>query len=273
MSVTEVNAPKSPSSAILDSHSPSPACAKPCYHAGPVVPSHQRYLPLKFLGEYILASLLFLISLPILLVAAIAIKVTSTGPVFYLQTRVGKRGKLFRVIKLRTMIQNAEGKTGPVWSSINDPRITPIGKFLRDSHIDEFPQLINVLLGQMALVGPRPERPEIVRELEWKIPNYSERSNVRPGITGLSQLKLPPDTDLDSVRRKQLFDLYYVTHVSLWLDLRILGSTAWLLLSAIGHGALSVFALPQSTAVVSKIESIVGPDSELVLAHRDLPPK
>ncbi len=171
------------------------------------------------------------------------------------------------------MVKNAEGKTGPVWSTKNDPRITPIGKFLRDTHIDEFPQLINVLLGQMALVGPRPERPEIVRELEWRIPNYSERTNVRPGITGLSQLKLPPDTDLDSVRRKQLFDLYYVTQVSAWLDIRILASTMWLLLRAIGRGAFSVLALPPSNKVMSSIESVVGADSELIIANRNLPPK
>jgi lipopolysaccharide/colanic/teichoic acid biosynthesis glycosyltransferase len=171
------------------------------------------------------------------------------------------------------MVNDAEGKSGPVWSTQDDPRVTPFGRFLRETHIDEFPQIINVLLGQMALVGPRPERPEMVQKLEWKIPNYSERTNVRPGITGLSQLKLPPDTDLESVRQKQIYDLYYVTQVSAWLDIRILASTAWLLTRALFNGALSVIALPHSAKVMSRVENVVGPDSELLMAHRELPPK
>lgn len=239
----------------------------------PIVPKRRWYLPLKWMAEYVLALGLFVISIPILLVAAVLIKLTSEGPVFYLQTRVGKNGRLFRVIKLRTMINNAEGKTGPVWSTQNDPRITPLGKFLRDSHIDEFPQLINVLMGHMALVGPRPERPEIVRDLEWKISNYSDRNSVRPGITGLAQMMLPPDSDLESVRRKQAVDLYYVTEISAWLDFRILASTAWLLLSALCRGAYSMIALPASTKVESRIATIVGPDSELLVAYRNIPRK
>ena len=238
-----------------------------------VVPKRPWYLPVKWFGEYLLALVLFVIAIPILILAGVLIKATSPGPIFYLQTRVGKNRKAFRVIKMRTMVDNAEGKTGAVWSTQNDPRITPIGKFLRDTHIDEFPQLINVLLGQMALVGPRPERPEMVEQLEWKISNYNERSNVRPGITGLSQLKLPPDTDLESVRRKQIHDLYYITEISAWLDLRILGSTAWLLLRALGRGAFSLFALPPSAKVISSVETLVGPDSELLMAYRNLPPK
>lgn len=237
------------------------------------VPIHFWYTPLKAVCEYVLAITLFALSIPFVVVAAVLIKGTSKGPIFYRQDRVGKHGRIFRVIKLRTMVNNAESQTGPVWSTQNDHRITPIGKFLRETHIDEFPQLINVLLGQMALVGPRPERPEIVQELEWKIPNYSERTNVRPGITGLSQLKLPPDTDLESVRRKQIFDLYYVTHVSAWLDVRILASTAWLLLRAIWRGAFSLIALPPSSKVLSSVETIVGSDSELLVTHRQVPPK
>ncbi len=238
-----------------------------------VVPKRKWYLPVKWIGEYLLALVLFVISIPILIVAGLLIKATSKGPIFYLQNRIGKNEKLFRVIKLRTMVENAEGKTGAVWCTKEDPRITPIGRFLRDTHIDEFPQLINVLLGEMALVGPRPERPEMVEKLEWKIPNYNERSNVRPGITGLSQLKLPPDTDLESVRRKQIHDLYYITEISAWLDLRILGSTAWLLLRALGRGAFSLFALPPSAKVISSVETLVGPDSELLIAYQNLPPK
>lgn len=274
MSLTQLNGTKRDGSSMLN---PEPsrieAASMSCCSSGSIIPRKRWYLPLKWVSEYLLAMLLFLLAIPVLVVVAIVIKATSDGPIFYLQTRVGKKGKLFRVIKLRTMVNNAEGKTGPVWSTHNDPRITPVGQFLRDSHIDEFPQLINVLLGQMALVGPRPERPEIVRELEWKIPNYSERSNLRPGITGLSQLKLPPDTDLDSVRRKQLFDLYYVSQVSAWLDIRILASTLWVLVRAIGRGAFAMFSLPPSAKVVSSIEGLVGSDSDLIIANRNLPPK
>lgn len=238
-----------------------------------VVPLRRWYLPLKGLGEFLLAALFLIFAFPVLLVAACLIKATSKGPVFYLQNRVGRKGKIFRVIKLRTMIDNAEAQTGPVWCTQDDPRITRVGKFLRDTHLDEFPQLINVLLGQMALIGPRPERPEMVHQLEWKIPNYSQRSNIRPGITGLAQLKLPPDSDLDSVRRKQIFDLYYVRQMNGWLDLRILVSTGWLLLWAMGRGAFSLLSLPSSAHVLASMESFLEPDSERWIAQHRVPPK
>ena len=243
-----------------------------CCESRRVLPRRRWYLPIKFAVEYLVAVVLFLISIPIIFVAAVLIKATSKGPVFYLQKRLGKNGKTFRVIKLRTMIDKAESQTGAVWSTEDDPRITPVGKFLRDTHIDEFPQIINVLLGQMALVGPRPERPEIVEKLEWKIANYSERLNVRPGITGLSQMKLPPDTDLESVRRKQIFDLYYISNLGPWLDLQILASTLWLLIRAIWNGVFSLVALPSSSKVLANVETVLGPDSEL-LAQRSLPPR
>jgi len=274
MSTTQVNGIDSHDSEMVPlTESADRSLSQQSRQKNRAVPIHFWYLPLKAVCEYVLAIGLLILSTPFLLVAAVLIKKGSKGPVFYLQKRVGKNGKVFRVIKLRTMVNNAESQTGPVWSTQNDHRITPIGKFLRETHIDEFPQLINVLLGQMALVGPRPERPEIVQKLEWKIPNYSERTNVRPGITGFSQLKLPPDTDLESVRRKQIFDLYYVTHVSGWLDIRILASTAWLLLRALWRGAFSLIALPPSSQVLSSVETIVGSESELLVAHRQVPPK
>jgi lipopolysaccharide/colanic/teichoic acid biosynthesis glycosyltransferase len=228
---------------------------------------------LKFVTEYTLALVLFLLALPIVFLAAVLIKTTSKGPIFYLQPRVGKDGKVFRVIKLRTMIDKAENATGAVWSTPDDPRITRAGRFLRDTHIDEFPQIINVLMGQMSLVGPRPERPEIVETLEWKIANYSERLNVRPGITGLSQMKLPPDTDLESVRHKQVFDLYYVANVGPWLDVRILASTGRLLACTVLQGTTSLDALPSSNKVFSSVETVLGPDSELLARQRSLPPR
>ena len=176
----------------------------------------------KLLSDYILAAALLLVLGPIMLIAALIVKLTSRGPAFYSQTRMGLNGRCFTLFKLRTMVHNAEALTGPVWAASHDARITPLGRFLRSSKIDEFPQLINVLRGDMSLVGPRPERPEFVSKLEWQVPGYSNRVRVRPGITGLAQLKLPPDTDLVSVERKLAYDLFYVEHANPGLDFRII---------------------------------------------------
>ena len=194
----------------------------------PVGPRHRWYLPIKSLSDIMCGFLLLLLTSPVILLGVLLVKLSSKGPAFYCQTRCGKNGETFKVIKLRTMIQNAESQTGAVWSQINDSRITRVGRFLRDSHIDEFPQLINVLLGQMSLVGPRPERPEFVSQFEFDLPVYRNRMDVRPGITGLSQLQLPADSDLESVRIKLLHDLYYIRNASPWLDCRILLFTGWL---------------------------------------------
>jgi lipopolysaccharide/colanic/teichoic acid biosynthesis glycosyltransferase len=148
------------------------------------------------------------------------------------------------MIKLRTMVDNAEAQTGPVWSTGNDSRTTPLGRLLRKTHIDEFPQLLNVLFGQMSLVGPRPERPEFVASLEREVPGYRQRLDVQPGITGLAQLRLPPDTDIESVRRKIVFDLHYVQWVSPWLDLHLLVLTAWSLIRDLCRCAGTCVKLP-----------------------------
>jgi len=222
---------------------------------------HAWYPPVKFGVEYAAAVVLFLASLPFIAVAAVLIKLTSRGPVFYLQTRLGKDGQRFRVIKLRTMVNNAEAKTGAVWSTQNDPRITPVGRLLRETHIDEFPQLINVLLGHMALIGPRPERPEIVEQLEWQLPRYRQRLNVRPGITGLAQLKLPPDSNLESVRRKLLHDLYYIRYVSPWLDGKIFMVTGWVLTKTLIKGTFPFARLPNSDRVHDCIESLLNTEA------------
>jgi lipopolysaccharide/colanic/teichoic acid biosynthesis glycosyltransferase len=165
--------------------------------------------------------ILLVLTAPVVLLAAIAVKLTSRGPAFYTQTRVGQDGQLFTIYKLRTMAHNCEARTGAVWSVRGDPRVTLVGKFLRATHIDEFPQLINVILGHMSLIGPRPERPEIVTVLQDKIDGYTDRLEVRPGITGLAQVQLPPDVDLNGVRRKLACDRYYIQHLSAGLDLRI----------------------------------------------------
>jgi lipopolysaccharide/colanic/teichoic acid biosynthesis glycosyltransferase len=184
------------------------------------------YEAAKRAGDLLFALVLLVLSaLPILL-AMLLVKLTSRGPVFYSQVRVGRGGRPFTLHKIRTMTHKCESLTGIRWSTPGDPRITPVGRFLRRTHVDELPQLWNVVCGHMSLVGPRPERPEFVPHLEQAIPRYSERLLVRPGLTGLAQVQLPPDTDLESVRLKLAYDLYYVGHESWHLDLRLLVATA-----------------------------------------------
>ncbi|ANU36533.1 sugar transferase [Vibrio scophthalmi] len=160
------------------------------------------------------ACFALLLLAPILPFIALAIKLTSTGPVFYHQLRVGKstpaQMELFYIIKFRTMYQDAETRTGAVWATKNDPRITPIGRFLRKTRLDEIPQLFNVLRGEMSLIGPRPERPTFYNELETAIPYFADRTyGVMPGITGLAQVNQGYDTCIDDVRRKVGFDHSY----------------------------------------------------------------
>jgi lipopolysaccharide/colanic/teichoic acid biosynthesis glycosyltransferase len=176
--------------------------------------------------DFCLAMVLLLVACPILLVAALVVKLTSRGPFLYRQTRSGLGGRPYTIFKVRTMYHNCERQSGICWSTRGDPRITWVGRFLRMTHIDELPQLWNVLRGEMSLVGPRPERPEFVVGLEKALSHYRERLAVRPGITGLAAIQLPPDTDVESVRRKLAHDLYYIAHLSWWLDVRILASTA-----------------------------------------------
>lgn len=174
-----------------------------------------------------LAALILLIpGLPIMFFLIILVHITSPGPAIYKQRRVGKDGKVFNLMKIRTMLKDAEAKTGPVWTAKNDPRITRLGRILRPLHLDELPQLFNVLMGQMALIGPRPERPEFTAILEKKIPGYMFRTSVLPGITGLAQINLPPDSDLDSVRRKLVLDSEYINNANLMMDIRIFFCTS-----------------------------------------------
>jgi lipopolysaccharide/colanic/teichoic acid biosynthesis glycosyltransferase len=226
--------------------------------AGAIIPSRFGYLFWKRVADVVFSLVLFTLLGPVLCVAALLVKLSSHGPAFYRQTRLGKNGRLFTLLKLRTMVDNAEAQTGPVWSIGDDPRITSLGRLLRKTHIDEFPQLLNVLRGHMSLVGPRPERPEIVATLESQIPFYRERLKVHPGITGLAQLRLLPDAGLDCVRRKLVHDLYYVQCVSPWLDFRLLIVTAWVLLAELSHSAWSCLTLPSHQAVEHGFRQIVG---------------
>lgn len=166
-----------------------------------------------------------LATLPICLTAAVVIKLESPGPIFYLQERVGEKGKVFKVIKFRSMRVDAE-KDGPVWANPNDERTTRFGRFIRKARIDEVPQMWNVLKGEMSCVGPRPERPVFVAQLARKIPYYSLRHKVKPGITGWAQICYPYGASERDALRKLEYDLYYVKNMSLRMDLGIIFMTA-----------------------------------------------
>ena len=171
----------------------------------------------------IIISLLgLLLALPLLPFIILAIRSDSDGPVFYTQTRVGKGGHLFKVVKFRTMRQDAEAASGPQWAGDNDPRVTRVGKFLRASRLDEIPQLWCVLKGDMAFVGPRPERPEFIQWLSKEIPYYGVRHMVRPGLTGWAQVKYKYGSTVEDSREKLQYDLFYIKNASIGLDLLIM---------------------------------------------------
>src|SRR6187200_3441906 len=185
----------------------------------------KRFVLVKEVSDRLLAVLGLLLFLPLFPILAVLIKLTSKGPVLFKQPRVGRDGRVFEIIKLRTMVYDAEESTGPIWAKPNDPRITPVGKFLRMTHLDEVPQLLNVISGEMSLVGPRPERPVFVDRFRNQIPNYSERLRVKPGITGLAQVCHKYDETLRDVKRKLAYDLLYIQRMCLMVDLAILFMT------------------------------------------------
>ena len=197
--------------------------------------ARRKFEQFKRASDIILSIVGLLIASPILALAAIGIRLTSRGPIIYTQNRVGKKGEIFRIYKLRTMRQDAEQETGVVWAQENDPRITLFGRFLRKAHIDEIPQLINVLRGQMSIVGPRPERPELVRDLKTLILDYEKRLMVKPGITGLAQVWHKYDETIEDVKKKIKYDILYIKKMCLLVDLRILAQTCIVVLT--GKGA------------------------------------
>ena len=204
-----------------------------------------------------------LLTLPVWIILPILIKLDSPGPVFYSQVRVGKNnrsktrrvyqqadmdenrnrerrrdnvfGKTFEVFKFRTMVNDAEKSSGPVWASKNDSRITKLGAFLRKTRLDEIPQFINVIRGDMSLVGPRPERPKFVQELDGKVEGYAKRLEVKPGLTGLAQIESGYDDSISSVVTKVEHDLYYIENRSIWFDIKIMFKTIKVVFT--GHGA------------------------------------
>lgn len=188
---------------------------------GTATPKH-RFVLVKDLLDRALAFVALAVFLPFICALCLLVKLTSRGPVFFRQERVGLGGKAFHIIKLRTMMQDAESKTGPIWAQDNDPRVTFIGRFLRKTHLDELPQLLNVLVGNMSIVGPRPERPVFVHQFKDQIPEYEKRLVVKPGITGLAQVYHTYDATVKDVRKKLAFDLLYIRKMCIMTDISIL---------------------------------------------------
>jgi lipopolysaccharide/colanic/teichoic acid biosynthesis glycosyltransferase len=224
----------------------------------PVQPLHRVgyawYSRVKVVLDFGLALLLLIVLAPVIALTALLVRITSRGPAFYTQTRVGRNGRLFSIFKVRTMVHDCESLTGPRWSIPGDPRITPIGHFLRRTHLDELPQLLNVLRGEMSLIGPRPERPEFTVKLERALPAYAQRLQVRPGVTGLAQVHLPGDTSLASVRIKLAHDLYYIQHLSPRLDGRILLCTLLRVLGVSFESIRRFSGLPAEEAIESAVQ-------------------
>ncbi len=221
------------------------------------------YDAVQAVAELLFAAVLLVLAAPALALTALAVKLTSRGPVLYSQVRVGRGGRPFTLYKIRSMIHDCEKASGVQWSRPGDPRVTRLGAFLRKTHLDELPQLWNVLRGDMSLVGPRPERPEFTPALERAIPHYRDRLAVRPGVTGLAQVQLPPDTDLNSVRRKLAYDLYYIRYRGPWLDLRLVACTAVHMMGVPYESLRSLFGMPRPEAVEAAFEEHGRPQPQL----------
>jgi len=194
--------------------------------------SRKRFIKHGF--DLIACSVILLVALPVMLLAALIIFLEGKGPVLFCQDRIGLHGKVFRIFKFRTMVPAPKGDT-PKWTANNDRRITPIGKMMRTFRIDELPQLLNVLRGEMSLVGPRPEQPYFCDLLAREIPFYRQRHTVHPGLTGWAQVRYQYGASIEESKRKLEFDLFYVKHLSLWLDMAILFETVKVVL--VGRGA------------------------------------
>ncbi len=198
----------------------------------------------KTIIDVLFAAVLLTLTSPVILLCLIAVRLGSKGSPIYSQRRLGSGGRLFCIHKIRTMYVDCERNSGPVWSGQGDPRVTRLGRLLRATHLDELPQLVNVVRGEMSLIGPRPERPEIAEQLDRCFSNYRDRLLVRPGLSGLAQVLQGPDTNLDAVRTKLRYDLYYRDHHGIWLDLRIALATVFGLLCVPGPVIARIFRFP-----------------------------
>lgn len=172
--------------------------------------------------DILLSLIAMVLLLPIFLMLGVLVYFSSPGSILYRQIRVGERGIHYQIYKFRSMYENSEEHTGPIWASLDDKRITPIGKIMRRFHIDEIPQFFNVLIGDMSIVGPRPERPEIIEKIMKEIPDYLSRTKIKPGITGWAQLNGTYDNNIDDVSIKLQNDCYYIENFSLSFDVKIL---------------------------------------------------
>jgi lipopolysaccharide/colanic/teichoic acid biosynthesis glycosyltransferase len=198
------------------------------------------------------------LAVPIVFLGALVVKLSSRGPAFYRQVQLGKNGRPFTLLLLRTTTHDAKAAIGPVSPADSDSRVTPVGHWLRRTHVDAFPQLLNVALGQMSLVGPRPECPRFAAGLDGKVPYHRERLQVRPGLTGLAQLRLPADPSLDCVRRMITYDVYYVRHVNPALDLKLLGLVAARLVGELCKFGWHCLVLPNKEDIERGFRKAVG---------------
>ena len=214
----------------IDNLSPSYFIFQDGFRKSPALLYSRRVVSLSF------ATGLLLLLFPLLLFIAFLVKVDSPGPVFYIQKRVGKKGKPFDIIKFRSMRVDAEANGSPQWAVRNDPRVTRVGKFIRATRMDELPQLANVLRGDLDIVGPRPERPEFVEELKKVIPYYTLRDTVKPGLTGWAQVMFPYSGTIEESKNKLQYDLFYIKNMSFKLDFLILFKTVKIVL--LGRGAI-----------------------------------
>ena len=231
-----------------------------------IEPVSSWYSASKSVIDWFLALAICTVALPVIGICWLLVRLTSSGPGFYVQSRLGRGGKEYRIIKLRTMTHQAEKKMGgAMWSTKGDARITRFGAFLRKTHLDELPQLFNVLMGQMSLVGPRPERQKIVDslELEKHVPGYRHRLLVKPGVTGLAQVQLPADEDITSVKHKIVYDLYYIEHYSLGMDLRLMAATVFKAVGMKPRWTRRLFWLPHRDSVAEVVQTRIVPSPEI----------
>jgi exopolysaccharide biosynthesis polyprenyl glycosylphosphotransferase len=197
--------------------------------------TYRLFVACKRLADIALGAVGLAMLIVVAPVVALANAVFSRGPLFYWQERVGCQGRPFRLVKFRSMVPGAEAESGAVWARASDPRVTPVGRVLRGTRLDELPQVWNVLRGEMSLIGPRPERPEFVKQLTAQVPFYQARHAIRPGLTGWAQVRYGYGSCVEDARVKLEYDLYYIKHQSLYLELSILAKTAAVMLGLKGR--------------------------------------